>query len=555
MGEIMPTVTLNRATFDNLLGKKYSTEDLKERIAMIGTDLEKIDDNEIIVEIFPNRPDMLSEQGFARALKAFVGIAPGLQEYAVKKSGYKVIVDNSVTMRPYTACAIVKNLTLTDERLREIMQAQEKLAMTHGRNRKKSAYGIYPLDTISFPVTYTAKDPDKVKFKPLGFDNFMNASEVLTLHPKAKEYLHLTKEWKKYPFFIDANNNVMSMLPFTNSQDTGKVEVTTKEVFIECSGIDLNNVSVALNMFVTMLADMGGEIYSIEMQYNNKKIITPDLSPRSIELDVLYANKVLGLDLKPLDAKKCLEKMGYAVKGKKVLIPAYRADILHQRDIVEDIAIGYGYDIIEEEIPSIATIAQENPFEVFKSKINNILVGLGMLEISNFHLIDKAVQTTQLLKPVDVLEIIDPVSMEYNSLRHWLLPCLLQTLRINKQHEYPQKFFEIGIVFEKNSEKSTLTEESTHLGIVLSHQKANFTEARQVVEYILRMLEIEATVKEITEPSFLEGRAASICVDNIPIADIGEIYPQVIQNFGLDMPTVAIELNISTLWNIVEKKL
>lgn len=554
MGEIMPTITVNRATFDAILGKKYSIEDLKERIAMIGTDVEKIDNNEIIVEIFPNRPDMLSESGFARAMKAFLGIAPGMQDYAVKKSNDKVIVD-SVPMRPYTACAIVKNLTFTDERIREIMQVQEKLAMTHGRNRKKSAYGIYPLDTIHFPVTYTAKEPDKVQFKPLGYDNFMKASEVLTMHPKAKEYVHLTKEWKKYPFFIDAKNNVMSMLPFTNSQDTGKVELTTKDVFIECTGTDFNNVSVALNILVTMLADMGGEIYSIDMQYGNKKVVTPDLTPKTMELDILYANKILGLDLKPLDAKKCLERMGYAVKGKNVLIPAYRLDILHQRDIAEDIAIGYGYDVIEEEIPSISTIAQENAFEVFKGKINSILIGLGMLEISNFHLIDKAVQTTQMLKPADVLEIADPVSMEYNSLRRWLLPSLLQTLRMNKQYEYPQKFFETGVVVERNNEKSALAEESMHFGIVMSHQKANFTEARQIVDYILRMLEIEASVKEMSEPSFIEGRAATVSVENIHLANIGEVHPQVIQNFGLEMPVVAIELDLTALWKIIEKRL
>jgi phenylalanyl-tRNA synthetase beta chain len=555
VGEIMPTVTLNRAVFDALVGKKLPTEELKEKIAMIGTDLEKIDDKEIIVEIFPNRPDMLSEQGFARAMRAFLGIKTGLQEYTVKKSSCKVIIDASVTMRPYTACAIVKNISFTDEKIREIMQAQEKLATTHGRNRKKSAYGIYPLENIQFPITYIAKDPEKVKFKPLSFDTFLTASEVLTMHPKAKEYAHLTKEWKKYPFFIDAKDNVMSMLPFTNSQDTGKVETTTKEVFIECSGTDFNNVSTALNMLVTMLADMGGEIYSIEMQYGNKKITTPCLEPKVMDIDVLYANKVLGLELKPLEAKKCLEKMGYGVKQNKALVPAYRADILHQRDIVEDIAIGYGYNEIQEIIPCISTIAQEDPLEIFKTKINSVLVGLGMMEISNFHLIDKHVQTTALQEPADVLEIMDPVSMDYNSLRRLLLPSLLQTLRINKQYEYPQKLFETGVVFKKNSEKTTGAEESTHLGIVISHQKANFTEAKQVAEYIMRMFEIECTVQELTKPYYLEGRAGNIICNNVNVGTIGEIHPQTIKSFGLEMPVAAIELDITAVWNNIEKKL
>ena len=68
----MPTVTLDKKTVLKLLGKKVSDEVLKDRIPMIGTDLESIDDKEIVVEIFPNRPDMLSEEGFARALSSFM---------------------------------------------------------------------------------------------------------------------------------------------------------------------------------------------------------------------------------------------------------------------------------------------------------------------------------------------------------------------------------------------------------------------------------------------------------------------------------------------------
>src|SRR3989338_4574479 len=107
----MPTVTLNRKVLDALIGNKLSPEELKDRIAMIGTDLESLDDKEVVVEVFPNRPDMLSEQGFGRALRSFLGLQTGLADYTVKKSGYKVIVDSSVTMRPYTACGIVQHLT------------------------------------------------------------------------------------------------------------------------------------------------------------------------------------------------------------------------------------------------------------------------------------------------------------------------------------------------------------------------------------------------------------------------------------------------------------
>lgn len=133
----MPSVILNRKVLEKLIGKKLPDSELKDRISMLGTDLENLDKNDIHVEIFPNRPDMLSEQGFSRAFSSFIGIKTGLKKYEVKKSDYKVRIDKSVTMRPYTACAIVKNLNFTDEKIRELMQMQEKLSTTHGRKKSK----------------------------------------------------------------------------------------------------------------------------------------------------------------------------------------------------------------------------------------------------------------------------------------------------------------------------------------------------------------------------------------------------------------------------------
>ena len=82
----MPTVTLKKDVFEQLVGKKLPLDELKEKISYLGTDLESIEGNEIKVEIFPNRPDMLSEQGFARAFSSFIGVKTGLREYKVKKS-------------------------------------------------------------------------------------------------------------------------------------------------------------------------------------------------------------------------------------------------------------------------------------------------------------------------------------------------------------------------------------------------------------------------------------------------------------------------------------
>jgi len=554
----MPTVNLNKEVFEKLVGKKLEIEELKDRISMLGTDLENIEGNEIKVEVFPNRPDMLSEQGFARAFSSFIGVKTGLRKYEIKKSGYEVVVDPSVTMRPYTVCAIVKNIDFTDEKIKEIMQIQEKLALTHGRNRKKSAYGLYPVKNINFPITYIAKDPSKVSFHPLGMGSSINASEVEKLHPKGKEYKHLAEGWKKYPFFIDAKDNVMCMLPYTNSHDTGKVELDTKEVFIECTGTDLDNVQQALNILVTMLADMGGEIYSIDIRYHDRTITTPDLSPKKVKFNLQYINKMLGLNLSENEAEQLLSKMGFGYENGNVLVPSYRADIMHQVDFGEDIAIAYGFENFVPEILNVMTIGGEDPFETFKNNVANILVGLGLLETYTNRVTGKVKQTSLMNFETELVELANSVSSENDCVRSWLTPCLMEVLHNNRHHELPHKLFDIGEVFNFDKENKTETgvKEDTRLGIVVAQEDADYTKVRQILDYLFSHLGIKASYKETEHSSFIPGRVARVSVshgeENKQIAYIGEIHPSVLSNWGLEVPVAVFELNLSELFGFMD---
>lgn len=541
----MPTIIINKNVLEQYVGMSFSPEELREKIPMLGVNLESIELDQLHIEIFPNRPDLLSEQGFSRAFASFLGIKTGLQNYPVKKSGGQVMVDSTVTMRPYTACAIVKNLRLTDERIRELMQLQEKLATTHGRNRQKSAYGIYPLEGITFPVAYTAKEPDTIKFKPLGFSREIVASEVLEIHPKGKMYRHITEGWKKFPFFIDAKNKVLSMLPFTNSEDTGKIEENTKEVFIECTGTDRQNVTIALNIIVTTLADMGGDVYGVDIVYPHTMLTTPQVMPTLMKLDLAYINKRLGLELSEREAVSFLAKMGYGFSEGNLLIPSYRADILHQADLAEDVAIAYGLENFEEKIPNVATIGEENYLEKFFHKVRDVLTGLQLLEAKNYHL-----TTEKEMRGHTITEQCVPLKNavgDYAYLRHSLLPSLLKNLHENQHHEYPQNLFELGRVFKKDSTMETGIRETEHLGIVLCHDKADFTAIRQVLDALFTSIGAAFSVKENSYPGFIDGRAAEIILDGKSIGLIGEIHPSVLQYWELTMPVVAFELNVEEM--------
>ena len=360
------------------------TKDVEEKISLLGTPLEHLDEDELELEIFPNRPDLLSMQGWLRAFKAFLGKSLGLKKYKINKpeKEYKVKINPSVkSVRPYTACAIVKNLKFDDEKIKEMIDLQEKLHSTLGRNRKKFAIGVYPLEKIKLPIKYEARSPKDINFIPLEESREMNGIQILQKTPTGREYAHLLEDCTKFPVFIDSNKNILSMPPIINSNDTGKITENTKEVFIECSGFDFDILKKALNIIITTLADMGGNIYAMELEYD-KKTTTPDLTPEKMKISLESINKLLGLDLKERDLEKLLPKMGYDYKNKVVTIPAWRTDILHEVDIAEDIAIAYGYDKLIPEISKLATLGQESKESKLKSKVAEALIGLGLIEIS-----------------------------------------------------------------------------------------------------------------------------------------------------------------------------
>jgi phenylalanyl-tRNA synthetase beta chain len=346
---------------------------------------------------------------------------------------------------------------------------------------------------------------------------------------------------------------VLSVPPIINSQHAGKVEASTKDVFIECSGFDLRTLNILLNIIVTTLADMGGKIVAVDVQYS-KKITTPDLSPRKMKLDVEFVNRLLGLELKDGEARRLLERMGFGVQGKDVLIPAYRADIMHQADLAEDIAIAYGYDELKPEIPSVATIGGLDAFTQFQESIANLLTGFGMLEAHTWHLSNAHVQQKMMNHHAELVELANALTVDYNALRAWLLPSMLEILKTNKMKEFPQKFYCTGRVFRQNAKAPTQVAEPSMLGIVATHPRADYTEIRQLLEYILRVLGVNYSIDEAEHGSFVPGRVAQLKVDGHAIGFLGEVHPQVISNFGLEMPIAAAEVDLHELFNHVRAK-
>ena len=544
----MAIVTIPKKDFEKEIGK-FDAE-MQEKIALFGTPIEAITENEFSLEIFPNRPDMLSYSGFKRAFLAYLGKKTGLKKYSINppEKDYEVIIDSSVKeIRPYTVCAVVKGLKFDDFRIKELVEIQEKLHLTLGRKRKKIAIGVYPLDRIKFPIIFKAMEPDQIKFIPLEMSRELSGLEILQRHPAGKEYAHLLAGKAKFPVFIDANNQILSMPPIINSQLTGKVTSETKEIFIECSGFDFDALKFCLNIIVTSLAEMSGKIYQVNLKYS-KKEVTPNLISTKMRISLENVNKILGLNLKEKEIKRLLERMGHNYVKGGVEIAAWRTDILHEVDIIEDIAIAYGYENFIPEIPEISAIGEEDKKIQIKRKFSEILCGISMLEVLNYHLTSKKNQIERMglsSKNEEVIEI-EGSKTEYDILRSNLIHLLLKNFSENVDAEYPQEIFEIGRVFYLDKfEKKIKEKEVLAAGI----SPGNFTRIKQILDYFFRSIDKEISFKEAEKipPYFIEGRTAEILFKNKKIGYLGEIHPRILKNWRMKMPIALFEIEIDEI--------
>lgn len=262
----MPSVEFSFRELCHLLGKEFHPDDLRDAIPLMGVGLESIDKNTVSLEVYPNRPDYLMIEGFARALRGFLGLETGLPTYETTPSGITFYIEKSVAdVRPAVAVGVARNVDLSDEQtLISLMNVQEKLHLTHGRNRAKVAIGVHDMDRVTPPFTYKAVDPDSMSFVPLDMTDELTLRQILSRHPKGRDYAWTLEGKKKYPLFVDAKGDVLSFPPIINGELTRLTE-KTRNLFLDLTGTSQLAVEQALNIICCGLADRGADIQTVDV--------------------------------------------------------------------------------------------------------------------------------------------------------------------------------------------------------------------------------------------------------------------------------------------------
>jgi phenylalanyl-tRNA synthetase beta chain len=555
----MPVIKFTYTDLEELLEMEIDKDELIDLLPMIGSDIEDYDDEEVKVEFFPNRPDYLSVEGVARALKGFLGMEKGIPNYPLEPSGTSITIDPGLKgIRPYTACCLVLNVEFNNDKLPQIMDFQEDLHWVIGRDRKKVAIGIHNLDVLKGPFRYLAADPDEVSFVPLEMDEEMTLREILTHHKKGQAYAHLIDQYDRYPLIMDSEDNILSMPPIINGELT-KLTSETRNLFVDVTGTDQQAVERTLNIIATSFAESGATIQTMENIYQDETLIRPDLTPKERTVSVKNAVKLIGIPLTPEVVVESLRKVRFdaeIVDGDtvKVQIPSYRADILHEVDIIENVAIGYCLRKIEPELPQVATVAREDHYMEFDQNVREIMNGLSFTEVMSLMLTNEENHYLKMKLPENErVEVAQPISQDRTMIRQSLLNGLLEFLEDNKHEELPQRIFEVGETVFLDGEKETHTVGVKKMAAMITHSQANFTEIKSTSDAFISNLGLEMTIEDMDHPSFIRGRCAQlkgvkkgtseVCVEGF----FGEMNPEVIRNFELEYPVIALEVEFKSL--------
>lgn len=512
------------------------------------------------------RPDIFDPGGMARYMRGFLGDRTGLIDYRVAPAQLSVQVDPRLaadeSYRPAIACAVLRNVRFDDERIKLLMNLQEDLHWALGRDRKLASIGVYDLDRLRTdrPFHYRAVAPDGVRFVPLGFAPAdpaasLTPAEILESHKTGRAYAHLLRGMRAYPLLTDGHDTVLSMPPIINSEST-RVTMASRQLFVDVTGMARRTVERALNILVTGLREALPEctLEAVRITAPDGDYTTPDLAPGEMPLTVEQVCDTLGASLSPAEVRTLLERMGHGVSeepggGLRVRVPAWRNDILHPVDLIEDAAVAHGYDRLTPELVPTFTVGAPRAIEEHSAIVRRVFTGLGFHQVMTLTLTNEASAFERWGVPHDerAVKIENPISSEQTICRVSLLPGILETLTINKQYELPQHLFEVGDCCFVDEAAETGAREERFAAAAMIGTHVGYADIRAVCDALLHELQVELTYRPVEHPAFIAGRAAGLFLASRQVGTLGELHPRCLEASGLRHAVVVMELNLTAI--------
>jgi phenylalanyl-tRNA synthetase beta chain len=382
----------------------------------------------------------------------------------------------------------------------------------------------------------------------------MSGRKILEEHPKGTAYAHLLEGLARYPVLVDSKGLVLSMPPIINSEGT-KLGPGSRNLFVDVTGLSRAAVENALHTLVCSLIELGGAIETVTVRDPEQTLVTPDLTPRQVEVELERAKRWLGL---PLDADRLMaallrmrlgvEPVDEARTRFAVRYPAFRSDIRHMVDVFEDVAVGFGYQNIEAALVPTMTVGGPRPEEALSERVRGLMVGLGFTEVMSLPMTTEEDHFTRFRMdvPARYPRVMNPKLKALTVVRSHLMTGVMQALHENRRRPMPLRLFELDNVVHLDDSSPTGAREERRLCFVEAGRDAGYASARAALDSILRELGATAAYAPLDHPSFTPGRAATFEAGEMS-GRLGELHPEVVTGFGLDHPVALVEVTLMAI--------
>jgi phenylalanyl-tRNA synthetase beta chain len=566
-------IDVNKDALFTLLGESMNMDELEELLIVAKAELDDIDEDEGLLKIElndTNRPDLWSTVGLARALRSYRTATHPSYPWSSQSSD-ATDTDNRIVevyaniepYRPYVAAFAVTGVAIDEPSLLDLIQTQEKLCGNFGQKRKAIAMGVYRSDILEYPVRYRGADPDATRFIPLQEEREMSLREIIKEHPKGQEFGSIVESFPVFPFLEDANGDVLSFPPVINSAHLGAVEVGDENLFIEMTGTDIRSLLLAISIVACDLADLGHTILPVKTVYPydtefGREIVSPYYFQEGVSASIEDVRKMLGESLSEKQIGEAFNRMGLdfseseqqkpGTKCYSVTVPPYRNDFLHPVDMIEDIMIGHGIQRFEPVLPAEFTAGRLSREEQFGRRVKSVMIGMQFQEmIYNYLGSHKNYIERMCIESDALVQIENPMTENYEFVRNSVLPSLLETESVSAHAVYPHATFEIGKVTLRDESDNQGSVTRNHLGFLESDGNVGLNEVSARVQAVFFYLNLEFDPAEVDDSRFIAGRCAAIIVEGEQVGVYGEMHPQVLTNWGIQMPCSACEINLDAL--------
>lgn len=559
----MPSLSVDRDLFKKALGAALSNDELEQLTFNFGVELDEVYEENgrtmLKFDIAANRYDLLCQEGLVMALQAYGGTEK-YRDLQFVTSDVQV-VQFKTHERPFIACAVIYGIKFDQATYDSFINYQTKLHNSIGRNREHVAIGTHDLSKLKGEITYRSCKLNEINFVPLKFlkneknEKPVNGEDLEKYFANdkqiAKYFDILTDKTHAVVFEVETvtGKHIMSVPPIINSEYS-KISKETSNVFVEVTGCNFNRVNSVLKHLIYNFRGSGVGLVKITQPESNSVVITPVLEKFKYELTAKQINRKLNLNLTKCEIKDLLERMMHTVDIEEnkitVSVPDSRSDILHECDILEDIAVAYGFDQFEMKLPEICTVGHEREESKFADKLRTEMALSGYNEVLTLTLLSKY---ENVIDPEKAVVLMNPKSKEYEVIRTSLLPGVLKAIGANLHGKIPIKVFEVSEVVWLDSSSPEGAKNEKRMCAVIASNKSLLEEVQGPLSLLLEKCGItEYKYKAFSDQRYLENQAATVEVFGEVVGSIGVLHPKICQRFEIPYAASSFELSLDCLF-------